>query len=523
VSTVTDLPGPTPLPLVGNALQLRRDRLAFLTRCAREHGDTATFRIGSSAVVLLSHPDAVREVLTVRQHDLTKSPVLQRARAVLGDGLLTSEGDVHLHDRRLLQSAFSRRRVARYGEEMLDVATATAQRWAPGRALDLHAETVRSTLTVAGRTLFGTGLDDDVALVSATVRDLLSAYPVLMLPLGAHLVRLPPTRWRLRRGARALDELTSRLVAERTHDGGGDDLLSVLLEELEPRHARDQIVTMLLAGHETTANALAFAGHLLAAHPHVQERVAAEVREVADPQRRLAVDAVERLPLTRAVLAEALRLYPPAWATGRQARVATELGGVEIPAGTVLLSSQWVIHRDPRWWREPASFHPERFLEPGDGRPRSRTSPSVAARGSASGSSSPGRRACSLSPRSWPDGGSGPCQTGLCGSPRCSRCAPATGRGWCRSRGRGWCSGSARALVKDWCRARARRWSSGVARPGSTCGTRPHPGRISGRIGPYRVPDDVGASDYEGRSSWTSYSEAFLCSGSSWSPRWSSS
>ncbi|PFG39747.1 cytochrome P450 [Georgenia soli] len=367
---MTDLPGPVPLPLVGNALQLRRDRLSFLTRCARVHGDAVALRIGSSPVVLLSHPDAVREMLTVRQHDVTKSPVLQRARAVLGDGLLTSEGEAHLHDRRLLQGAFSRRRVARYGEEMLDVAAATADRWVPGRPLDLHAETVRSTLTVAGRTLFGTSLDDDVALVSAAVRDLLSAYPVLMLPMGGALVRLPPTRWRVRRGTRALDALTSRLVAERAHRRGGDDLLTLLLEDADPRHARDQIVTMLLAGHETTANALAFAGHLLAAYPQVQDRVAAEVQDVTGTGRGPSVDDLERLPLTRAVLAEALRLFPPSWAIGRQARVATQLGRVEIPPGTVLLASQWVVHRDPRWWQDPRSFAPDRFLGPGGERPR---------------------------------------------------------------------------------------------------------------------------------------------------------
>lgn len=370
MSTVTNLPGPTALPLVGHAWQLRRDRLSFLTGCARDHGDTVGFRIGSSAVVLLSHPEAVRELLTVKQHDVTKSPVLQRARAVLGDGLLTSEGDAHLHDRRLLQSAFSRHRVSRYGEVMLDVARATVDGWAPGRPLDLHAETVRSTLTVAGRTLFGTGLDDDVALVSAAVRDLLSAYPVLMLPMGGRLARLPPTRGRVRRGTEALDALTARLVAERSDPRGGDDLLSVLLEDADPRHARDQIVTMLLAGHETTANALAFAGHLLAAHPEVQDRVAAEVRDVTGPDERPSASDLERLPLTRAVLAEALRLYPPSWAMGRQARVTTEVGGVEIPPGTVVLASQWVVHRDPRWWPEPDSFDPGRFLHPDPGRPR---------------------------------------------------------------------------------------------------------------------------------------------------------
>ncbi|MCK6210420.1 cytochrome P450 [Georgenia sp. EYE_87] len=369
--TVADLPGPAASPLVGNALQLRRDRLGFLTRCAREHGDAAAFRIGGTAVVLLSHPDAVHELLTVRQHDFGKSPVLRRARAVLGDGLLTSEGDVHLHDRRLLQTAFSRQRVARYAEEMVDVAVAVVGSWTPGRPLDLHAQTVRTTLTVAGRTLFGTRLDEDVELVAGAVRDVLSAYPVLMLPLGDLLVRLPPTRGRVRRGTAALDTLTARLVGEHARGGPGrEDLLSLLLEDFDPRHARDQVVTMLLAGHETTASALAFAGHLLAGHPSVQDRVAAEVREACGDGGVPMVDDLERLPLTRAVMAEALRLYPPAWTMGRQARASTKVADVEIPAGTVLLAPQWVVHRDARWWPDPEAFDPDRFLGPAPDRPR---------------------------------------------------------------------------------------------------------------------------------------------------------
>lgn len=368
---MTDLPGPAASPLVGNALQLRRDRLGFLTRCAREHGDAAAFRVGPADVVLLSHPDAVRELLTVRQHDVGKSPVLRRARVVLGDGLLTSEGDAHLRDRRLLQAAFSRPRVARYAEEMVDVADGAVRSWAPGRPFDLHAATVRTTLTVAGRTLFGTGLEDDVALVARAVRDLLSAYPLLMLPLAPLLLRLPPARRRVRRGTAALDALTARLIAERRRAGGpGDDLLSLLLAESDARRARDHVVTMLLAGHETTANALAFAGHLLATHPVVQDRVADEAVRVCGAGGRPTVDDVERLPLTRATLAEALRLYPPSWTMGRQARVATRVGDVEVPAGTVLLVSQWVVHRDPRWWRQPAAFDPDRFLGPVPDRPR---------------------------------------------------------------------------------------------------------------------------------------------------------
>ncbi|KAE8764726.1 cytochrome P450 [Georgenia thermotolerans] len=369
--TVKDLPGPAAAPLVGNALQFRRDRLAFLTTCAREHGDAVAFRIGPAALVLLSHPDAVRELLTARQHEVSKGPVLQRARAVLGDGLLTSEGETHRHDRRLLQAAFSRQRVTRYAQEMVDVAADRTASWVPGRALDLHAETVRTTLTVAGRTLFGTRLDDDVALVSAALREVLSVYGLLMLPAARVLLRLPPARRRVRRGTAALDALTARLIAERAEGRGtGDDLLSVLLESTDRRHARDQVVTMLLAGHETTANALAFAGHLLATHPAVQDRVAGEVLGVCGAGGRPSVEDLGRLPLTRATLAEALRLYPPSWAMGRQAQVPTQVGDVEVPTGTVLLASQWVLHRDPRWWPEPGTFDPGRFLTPAPDRPR---------------------------------------------------------------------------------------------------------------------------------------------------------
>ena len=152
-----------------------------------------------------------------------------------------------------------------------------------------------------------------------------------MLPMARVLLRLPPGRRRVRRGAAALDTLTARLITERAERRGtGDDLLSVLLENADPQHARDQVVTMLLAGHETTANALAFAGHLLAAHPSVQDRVAEEVLEVCGVGGRPSVDDLGRLPLTRAALAEALRLYPPSWAMGRQAQVATEVGDVEV-------------------------------------------------------------------------------------------------------------------------------------------------------------------------------------------------
>lgn len=363
------LPGPRPLPVVGNTLQFRRDRLGFLTRCAREHGDAVRFRLGPVGVVLLSHPDAVSDVLTARQHDFHKGPVLQRARAVLGDGLLTSEGEVHRHDRRLLQAIFHRRRIAGYAEQMVDVAARAVGSWPTGEVLDLHAQMMRTTLTVAGRTLFGTDVAADVALVSDALDDLLSTYDVMLLPFGGRLVRLPPAVWKLRRGTSALDRLTARLVTRSRTDG--EDLLAVLVtDEMDPSKVRDHVVTLLLAGHETTANALAMACDMLAHNEPEQETVAAEVLSVCGRGGVPAVGDLERLPLVRAVLAEVLRLYPPSWAMGRQARVDTQVAGVPISAGTIVLVCQWVVHRDPRWWADPERFDPWRFAPPDPRRPR---------------------------------------------------------------------------------------------------------------------------------------------------------
>ncbi len=369
--TLDDLPSVPGAPVVGNALQFRRDRLGFL-RDSAEYGDAVRFRIGPVDAVLMSHPDAVRDLLAARQRDFRKGPVLQRARAVLGEGLLTSEGDVHRHDRRLLQAAFHPRRVRQYADEMRRVARAMVREWEPGMPIDVHAETVRTTLTVAGRTLFGSQLDKDVDAVSGALHDVLSAYGVMMLPLGRHLLRLPPTRQRLTRGMATLGQLTDRVIAHRPESDGGQpgSILALLATENDADKVRNQVLTLLLAGHETTANALAFACHLLAADDLVQDVVAQEVLSVCGVGGEATVDDLERLPSVRAAIAEALRLYPPSWAMGRESVRPTEVAGVRLPAGAVVIVSQWVVHRDARWWPEPEHFDPRRFLDGDAGRTR---------------------------------------------------------------------------------------------------------------------------------------------------------
>ena len=358
------------LPVVGDLLAFRADRLGFLRALAREQGDVARVRLGPYRGWLLTHPDQVHEVLVTQADRFRKGPVLQRARVVLGDGLLTSETDVHARHRRLVQPAFHSRRITGYAETMIRRAAETAGKWTPGRPLDVHAETVRLTLASAGTTLLGADVDDrDVATVERAIGELLTAYKLAFVPFGWRLQRLPigPVR-NLRRGREALHGLVNRVIGQRRQDpDDAGDLLSVLVHDesadrLSDSEIRDHAVTLLLAGHETTANALAFALYLLSTDPDVERQVHTEVDAVLRANGVPTPAEADRLPMSRAVVAETLRLYPPAWTMGREAVGAYRVGRHVIAPGDLALLSQWVTHRDPRWWSEPDRFLPDRWL-----------------------------------------------------------------------------------------------------------------------------------------------------------------
>jgi cytochrome P450 len=378
-------PRPRPVPLVGDLLAFRADRLAFLTRLAEDRGDVAGFRIGPYRVWLLSHPDLVQDALVAHPERFRKGPVLQRARLVLGDGLLTAEGDHHRRHRRLLQPAFHPRRIAGYAEVMVDRAAATTGRWTEGEPLDLHAETVRMTLATAGVTLLGSDVEGDIDLVERAIDDLLSAYRLAFVPFGWRLQHLPvgPPR-RLRRGRSALHGLVDRVVAQHRASGRDEgDLLSTLVhrgpgaagpDRLSDAEVRDEALTLLLAGHETTANALAFSAHLMAGDATVEASVHDEVDQVLDGRLPTAED-VDRLPVCRGLIAEALRLFPPSWAIGREVVRPHPVHDGIVPPGDLVLLSPWVIHRDRRWWPDPERCDPERWMAAGPNRPGSPQDP----------------------------------------------------------------------------------------------------------------------------------------------------
>ncbi|MCU0619393.1 MAG: cytochrome P450 [Gemmatimonadaceae bacterium] len=354
-----------------------RDRLRFFVDLHAAHGDVVALPLGGERLVLLAHPEAIRTVLGAPQGRFKKGLGLERARMLLGDGLLTSEGDLHRRQRRLVQPAFHKERLAAYGATMVRHAEALAADWRT-RSSDSPVETSGAmhalALAIAGETFFGADVTGDVGLVARALDDALAAFDVALSPLYGVLRRLPgvPVIRRFDRAQRDLDALIARLVAARRREGPGrDDLLGLLLAArdtagdgtgMDERQLRDEILTLLTAGHETTANLLTWSAWAIAGDDALQQAMRDEVAQVVGAA-PLDPSHATQLPLVRAVVSETLRLHPPAWVMGRRALVDHEVDGWTIPAGTTVLATQYIVHRDPRWWPDPLRFDPARWLD----------------------------------------------------------------------------------------------------------------------------------------------------------------
>ena len=319
---------------------------------------------------LFSHPDQIEEVLRSKSQHFIKDRPLQISTSVFGRGLLTSEGDLWRRQRRLIQPAFLAQQVRGYGPVMVEGAGRMLATWRDGQVRDIHAELMRVTFNVVARCLFGADLAERAERVEMAVGVLSDHFlnPLFWSPI---LRRLPaPSNLRFRRAVRLLDGIVYDLI--RQGRGGGLDpgsLLSRLLEaqrqaggRLTNRQLRDEMVTLLLAGHETTSLALSYTFYLLARHPEAEARLVAELQEALGGRAPTAED-VPRLRYAEWVVKEAMRLYPPAWGLGREAIADCEVGGYHVPRGTQVLTIQWVVHRDPRWFEEPEAFRPERWAD----------------------------------------------------------------------------------------------------------------------------------------------------------------
>jgi cytochrome P450 len=365
-------PGPKGTPFIGSLRRMQRDPLVFLRYVAAEYGDIAHFRLGGFHAFLLSDPGDIEDILVTHHRRFTKGRALQRARRMLGNGLLTSEGEFHRRQRRLAQPAFHRPRVAAYGEVMTRFAIRFCERQRAGETIDIAREMNQLTLAIVGRTLFGADVEPQAAEVREALTAALEMFDVSVSPLASLLERLPLPRMRRFWAALArLDRIVYGIIETRRREGGDrGDLLSMLLlahdEEgdggsMTNQQLRDEAMTLFLAGHETTANALAWTWYLLAQHPAAEARLHAEVDALINGRVPTSED-VPKLIFTRMVLAESMRLYPPAWAIGRRAIEAHPVGGYVVAPGSLVLASQWVVHHDPRHYPDPDRFDPDRWL-----------------------------------------------------------------------------------------------------------------------------------------------------------------
>jgi cytochrome P450 len=356
------------LPLVGHLPWFYPDTNGFLLRLARSQGDVASFRLGRDEAFLLSHPDHVQQVLVEHAGAFRKGRLMQRARRLLGDGLLTSEGELHRSQRRRLQPAFCRQQITTYGECVPRLAARLADRWVHGEVLNVSAAMDELAMTIVVQTLLGADIEREAAPLAADLRLLGRWLPLLAAPMAQRLERvgLPPFR-RAAQAADRIDRAIRGCIAQAT-PSEGRDLLSLLLRAgtddvpMSDQLARDEAMTLFLAGHDTTAAALTWTWHLLATHPDADRRLQCELDEVVGGRDPVSGDC-PNLVYTGMVLDEALRLYPPVGRIGRRPIGHYRIGERLIPAGAAMFVSPFVTQRDPRWWPDPERFDPERWTD----------------------------------------------------------------------------------------------------------------------------------------------------------------
>ena len=358
------------LPFLGNIIDMGRDTLGFLEKMARERGDIVGFQLGPRPAMLVSGPDEVEQVLLKQHANFPKARFFwQSVEALLGQGLLTSDGALWQKQRKLAAPAFAGQRLLSYGPVMVQLAERVLGKWHDGQVLDVHPEMMAIGIRIAAKTFFDSEVEEDVAGISAATNDVIEEVaarftrPILIpdaVPLPGHL--------RYTRAIKRVEKVIQRIVAEqRAAQNDKGDYLSMLLmardengQPMSDVEIRDEVMTALAAGYETTAAALSWSLLLLGEHPEIQDRIAAELKEqIGD--RPIAHEDLAKLSYLENVVIEAMRLYPPAWAVGRESKEDTEVGGFFIPGGTTIIVSPWVTHRNGRYYEDPMEFRPERW------------------------------------------------------------------------------------------------------------------------------------------------------------------
>jgi cytochrome P450 len=381
MSTYALPPGPLSKFVGLSFLSFRKDPIGFLSSVAQRYGDLVGFRFGTQWAVFINNPDLIKDVLVTHDHAFGKGRGLQRAKRLLGEGLLTSEGTFHRRQRRLAQPAFHRQRVQGYATVMTHYAAQLRQDWQEGSTLEIDHEMMRLTLAIVAKTLFDADVTREAEAIGQALTTTMESWRQLMLPFSELLEKLPlPSFQRFKEARARLDATIYRIIVERRADPTDrGDLLSMLMAAQDSEgdggsmtdlQLRDELMTLFLAGHETTANALTWTWYLLSQHPEVESRLHEELDRVLNgrlPQG----DDLPQLTYTEKVVAESMRLYPPAWIIGRRTLQDYEISSYRLPVNTLMLISPYIMHRDPRYHPDPLRFDPERWTpEAKAGRPR---------------------------------------------------------------------------------------------------------------------------------------------------------
>jgi cytochrome P450 len=376
MASIVRPPGPKPKGIVGNLPMAAKDPLAVFTDWARLYGDIFHYRVFHRHVYFINHPDLIKEVLITQAPSFIKGLAVRANRRIFGNGLLSNEGSSWLQQRRLIQPAFHHSHIESYAGIMVRYTDRMLTTWRDGESRDIHQDMMRLTLEIVAMALFSVEIASDKDRVAVALDTLmqLSMGARMLIP---ELFRRLPTRnnRRYERAARELDDIVYSLIRERQTNPtaasphGFEDLLGSLLQaryedgSAMPVHRlRDEVMTLLLAGHETTAVSLSWIWLLLSQHPEVEQKLWTELRTVLNG-RSPTIRDLANLPYTERVVKEAMRLYPPVWATVRESVKDCEIGGYFIPAKSPVIMSQWVMHRDLRYYDRPTEFLPDRWLD----------------------------------------------------------------------------------------------------------------------------------------------------------------
>lgn len=362
-------PGPAAFYGVRNLVRFATGQLPMLRGLSDEYGDIVRMKVLGGWWFLISHPEDIETLAVKNARIMVRDDYIVVLQRALGLGLLTSDGDLWKRQRKLMAQAFTPKRIAEYASAMVRVTDRAVASWRHGEEINLHEAMSRVTMEVVADVLFGASISaSDVE----TVRESMETINEFFANSPEAIAKLPgwvptPRNRRFNRAVAHIDELIYSIIARRRAGEQRDDLLGTLLAAqdeggagMSDQQLRDEAITLFLAGHETTALALAHTLYLLSKHPVVERRLFAEVDGVLEGRLPAAED-VRALPYTDRVLKEAMRLYPPAWTIGREAAEDFELGGVHIPKGAQIMMSQWVVHRDPRWFPNPEGFDPDRW------------------------------------------------------------------------------------------------------------------------------------------------------------------